>query len=49
VPLEEFIVGTLDDPALRAARAAALARTAVPLRFPRETLATFPGAATPSR
>jgi hypothetical protein len=47
-PLEEFIVGTLDDPVLRAARAAALARTAIPLRFPRETLATFPGAATPS-
>jgi hypothetical protein len=47
--LEAFIVENLDDPALRATRAAELVKTALPLRFPRETLASFPGAATPSR
>jgi hypothetical protein len=47
--LETFIVENLDDPALRARRAAELVRTALPLGFPRETLASFPGAATPSR
>jgi hypothetical protein len=48
-PLEAFIVENLDDASLRATRAAELARTAIPLRFPRETLLSFPGSATPSR
>jgi hypothetical protein len=47
--LEAFILENLDDPAVRAQRAAELADAALPLRFPRETLASFPGAATPSR
>lgn len=47
--LETFIVENLDDAALRAARAAELVKTALPLRFPRVTLASFPGAATPNR
>jgi len=47
--LEEFIVQNLGDAALRASRAAALVRDALPLAFARETLESFPGAATPGR
>lgn len=47
--LEEFIVQNLHDAALRASRAAALHRDALPLAFARETLKSFPGSATPSR
>jgi hypothetical protein len=47
--LNAFILQNLDDAALRESRAAELHRTALPLAFPRETLASFPGAATPSR
>lgn len=46
--LEDFIAENLDDAALRATRAAELARDSLPLLFPRQTLVSFPGMATPT-
>lgn len=41
LPLDAFIAGNVADAALRAERAARLAAQALPLTFPRETLALF--------